>query len=119
MPGNPPTGLRGSILGFAEDKTGRLWIETADRVFRVRLDRSDLAGFGESDVREYGLADGLMTLEGVKRHRSMAADARGRVWLARTGGLSMADPVRADGLEMPALTHIEAVAADGTPLDFS
>ena len=31
-----PAGLRGSILGFAEDKTGALWIETADRVFRVR-----------------------------------------------------------------------------------
>ena len=55
-----------------------------------------------------------MTLEGVKRHRSLVADARGRIWLARTGGLAMTDPARADSSVMPALSHVEALSADGT-----
>jgi signal transduction histidine kinase len=116
-PGNMPTGLRGSILGFAEDKTGGFWIETADRVFRVRRSGSDVKAFADDAVREYGIADGLMTLEGVKRHRSLVADARGRIWLARTSGLAMADPARGDVSAMPALSHVEAVSADGTAVD--
>jgi signal transduction histidine kinase/ligand-binding sensor domain-containing protein len=115
-PANMPTGLRGSILGFAEDKTGAFWIETADRVFRVRSG-ADVNALGEYDAREYGIADGLMTLEGVKRHRSLVADGRGRIWLARTGGLVMTDPARGDSSAMPALSHVDAVSADGTAID--
>jgi signal transduction histidine kinase/ligand-binding sensor domain-containing protein len=116
-PANLPAGLRGSILGFAEDKTGALWIETADRMFRVRRNGPDGKASAEYDAREYGIADGLMTLEGVKRHRSLVADARGRIWLARTGGLAMTDPVRGDSSAMPALSHVESVSADGTAID--
>ena len=114
---NMPTGLHGSILGLAEDKTGALWIETADRVFRVRRRGIDGSASSEYDAREYGIADGLMTLEGVKRHRSLVADARGRIWLARTGGLAMTNPVRGDASVMPALSHVEALSADGSAID--
>ena len=117
-PANMPNRLRGSILGFAEDKTGALWIETIDRVFRVRPSRADDKASAEYDVREFSTADGLMTLEGVKRHRSLVADSRGRIWLARTGGLAMTDPARGDSSSMPALIHVEAVSADGTAIDF-
>ena len=117
-PPNLPAGLRGSILGFAEDKTGALWIETADRLFRMRRrDSDDVNTPTEYDVREYGIADGLMTLEGVKRHRSLVADARGRIWVSRTGGLAMTDPARGDSSVMPALSHVEALSADGTAID--
>ncbi len=115
-PTKMPAGLRGSILGLAEDKTGALWIETVDRVFRVRR-AADVSTPSEFEAREYGIADGLMTLEGVKRHRSLVADARGRIWLARTGGLAMTDPARADASVMPALSHVEALSADGTAVD--
>ena len=115
-PTKMPDGLRGSILGLAEDKTGALWIETVDRVFRVRR-AADVSTPSEFEAREYGIADGLMTLEGVKRHRSLVADARGRIWLARTGGLAMTDPARADASVMPALSHVEALSADGTAVD--
>jgi signal transduction histidine kinase/ligand-binding sensor domain-containing protein len=116
-PANLPSGLRGSILGFAEDKTGALWVETADRVFRVRRRGGDVKASPDYDAREYGIADGLLTLEGVKRHRSLVADARGRIWLARTGGLAMTDPARGDASAMPALPHVEALSADGTAID--
>ncbi len=75
-PVNVPAMLRGSILGLAEDRSGWLWIATADRVLRVH--REGLANRRRSAnaaVREYGIADGLLAVEGVKRHRSVVADA--------------------------------------------
>jgi signal transduction histidine kinase len=116
-PVNVPALLRGSILGLAEDRNGWLWIATGDHVFRVHREALAHRAIGEADVRGYGVADGLMALEGVKRHRSVAADSRGRIWLAMTRGLSMADPSRVAGRAMPALTHVEEVSVDGTPLD--
>ena len=80
---------------------------------RVHRERLADAAFGEADVREYGIADGLMALEGVKRHRSVVADARGRIWISMNRGLSMADPARGDGRDVPALIHVEEVSADG------
>ena len=50
-------------------------------------------------MREYGIADGLLALEGVKRHRSVVADARGRIWFSLNRGLSVADPAARDGRE--------------------
>ncbi len=113
---NVPQALHGSILGLAEDQAGWLWVASADRVFRVSREGLADAAFGEAAVRQYGIADGLMALEGVKRHRSVVADARGRIWFAMNRGLSMADPARGDGRDVPALTHIEEVSADGTPI---
>src|SRR5262249_25353171 len=55
--------------------------------------------------------------EGVKRHRSLIADYRGRVWLSTNRGVSMANPSRADGRAAPALVHLEEVSADGSPID--
>ena len=69
--------------------------------------RSRTALLGDADVREYGVADGLLALEGVKRHRSVVADSRGRIWFAMIRGLSMADPARSDGRAVPALTQVE------------
>jgi signal transduction histidine kinase len=112
-----PASLRGSILGLADDRTGYLWIATADRVLRVNREHLELGVLGEQDVREYGVADGLLGLEGVKRHRTVAVDPRGRIWIAMNRGLSMANARRAAGRASPALAHIEDVSADGTALD--
>jgi signal transduction histidine kinase/ligand-binding sensor domain-containing protein len=118
-PPNAPAALRRSILGLAEDRSGWLWISTADRVFRVNREGLAQGLLGDGDVREYGVADGLMALEGVKRHRSVVADSRGRIWFSMIRGLSMADPARLDRRSVPALTQVEDVSADGQPIDLA
>ena len=115
LPGTPEA-LRGSILGLAEDRRGTLWIATADRILRVNR-RALLETGAAAFVREPGVADGLLAVEGVKRQQSVMADARGRMWFATSRGLSMTDPQRSDAQSVPALTHVEEVASDGTPID--
>ena len=44
---------------------------------RVKRDRLLSGAIGEGDVREYGTADGLSGVEGVKRQRSVVADSLG------------------------------------------
>jgi signal transduction histidine kinase/ligand-binding sensor domain-containing protein len=116
-PPSTPAILRGSILGLAEDRTESIWVTTADRVVRVNRDGLLYGILGDSDLREYGVSDGLLAIEGVKRHRSVVTDPRGRVWLSMMRGLSVVDPGRVDGKTMPALTQIEDVSADGTSID--
>lgn len=116
----PPTAreeLNRSILGLAEDRTGALWISTVDRVFRVNRDSLVHGLLGGADLREYGVADGLLAVEGVKRHRSVSIDARGRVWFSMARGVSMVDPARVDGRTEPAVMQIEDMSADGTRVD--
>jgi signal transduction histidine kinase len=116
-PRKVPDSLRESIFGFAEDGNGCLWVTTANHVVRVNRDKLLSDSLGDGDVREYGLADGLHSLEGVRRDRSVVADRLGRVWLSMNHGLSVVDPRRAAEGSAPAITHIEAVTADGSPID--
>ena len=114
-----PASLRGSILGLAMDQSGALWLNTIDRVFRVDLEPLRPCEADERRVREYGVADGLLAVDSVKRHRTLTTDSRGRVWLALSRGISVADPGRADARELPALTHVESMTADGGPVDLT
>jgi ligand-binding sensor domain-containing protein/signal transduction histidine kinase len=114
---NVPAMLEASILGLAEDRTGSIWVTTADRALRVNRDGLMQGALFEGGLREYGVADGLLALEGVKRHRSVVADGRGRVWLSMARGLSVVDPAGLDRGSLPALTQIEELAADGQALD--
>ena len=68
-----PAVLRASILGLAEDRSGWLWVTTADRVLRVNREALAHGALGDADVREYGVADGLL---GARRRE--AASERGR-----------------------------------------
>jgi signal transduction histidine kinase len=112
-----PPALHGSILGFAQDRRGFLWINTADRVLRVDRDALLNDALRDGDVRQYGVADGLLAVDSVKRHRTIVADARGRIWLTMSRGISVADPDMAGGRALPALTQIETIAADGAHMD--
>jgi ligand-binding sensor domain-containing protein/signal transduction histidine kinase len=112
-----PDSLHEAVLGLAEDRNGGLWVVTADHVLQVK--RTGLMGsaLSETDVREYGLADGLSSTEGVKRSQSVVADSQGRVWFSTNRGLSMVNPARGTANLVPVLVHIEAVLVDGSPLD--
>jgi signal transduction histidine kinase/ligand-binding sensor domain-containing protein len=117
--GKMPAALRASIFGLAMDQSGSLWLNTTDRVFRVDRDPLLACDVAERGVREYGVADGLLAVHSLKRHRTLVTDSRGRVWLALSRGISVADPGRADAQALPALTHVESMSADGGPVDLN
>lgn len=112
-----PSRLRGPIVGLAEDHLGWLWIATADRVLRVNREQLARGAVDDASVREYGTADGLLGLEGVRRHRSVVAGPEGQIWFSMNRGLAVADASRAAEHALPALAHVEEVLADGLPID--
>jgi signal transduction histidine kinase/ligand-binding sensor domain-containing protein len=115
---NLPSALRRPIVGLSEDRGGSLWLATADRIAHVNRPGLLQGILSDGDVREYGLADGLVVTEGLKRHRTVVSDSRGRIWFALNRGLSVADPARdTDGRALPALTHVEEMSADGRQVD--
>jgi signal transduction histidine kinase/sugar lactone lactonase YvrE len=108
--------LRGSILGLAEDRSGALWVAAADRVLRVDRNRLLRGTLSAAELREFTAADGLLGVVGIKRHRVLTSDVRGRLWLATNRGLAMADPSRVAAVAIPALVRVEEVSADGSPV---
>jgi len=117
IPTNMPGPLHEQILGLAEDRNGWVWIATSSHVLRVKRDRILGGTLGSEDVREYGLADGLTGIEGVKRHRSVIADPLGRIWFSMNHGLSVVDPIRATNDVAPVLVKIDGISADGIQSD--
>ena len=105
------------ILGLALDKLGWLWISTSNHVLRVKRDSLMSGAISDEDVHTYGLEDGLLGTKGVKRNKSVLADALGRVWFSMNRGLSVVDPARATTNSAPALIHIDALSADGNLID--
>jgi len=116
VPQKVPESLRGQIYGMAEDRNGWLWVASANHVLQVKRSSLIEDSLNDVDVREYGITDGLLGTEGAKRYQSVVKDSHGRIWFSTNGGLSMVDPARATVDSAPALVHIEAVLADGTPL---
>jgi PAS domain S-box-containing protein len=112
VPRGVPESLHAPIFGIEKDKNGWLWIATDSKV--LQLNRSSLVKdvIGDADVREYGLADGLESTEGVKRSRSVVSDSAGRIWFSLSRGLSVVNPSQITGNSVPALPHIEAITAD-------
>jgi signal transduction histidine kinase/ligand-binding sensor domain-containing protein len=114
---NLPASLREPVLGVAEDRNGELWVSTSNHILRVDREKLLHGAISETDVREFGLADGLRSVEGVKRHNSVAKDPLGRIWFSTHRGLSVVNPVQVADISAPALAHIEAVTTDGIPVD--
>lgn len=108
--------LRGAVLGLATDQRGSLWVVTPTTVIQVPLQKLRDGSLTDADSREYGLADGLPTLGGVRRDRSVATDGNGRVWIATNRGLSVIDPAQIEIKSLPTLTRIEGVSADGSSI---
>jgi signal transduction histidine kinase/ligand-binding sensor domain-containing protein len=114
-----PDSLHKQILGMVQDKSGWLWIATSNHVLRVKPDKLMSGKVEESDVREFGLADGLLSTDGVKRSSSVATDSLGRIWISTTRGLSVVDPTHLAGDSPPAIVHLDAISADGLPINIA
>jgi signal transduction histidine kinase/ligand-binding sensor domain-containing protein len=115
--GDVPSRLKTPIHGLAADRIGSLWIATPSHVLRVARQQLVQGTLRDSDVREYGIADGLRSVEIVKRYRSLVTDTQGRLWFSMTRGLSVIDPGRTAGSAAPALVQVQGVAADGAAMD--
>jgi ligand-binding sensor domain-containing protein len=113
VPTRAPAALHSQILGLAEDKYGSLWIATSNNVLRVNREKLLLGTLDDGDFHEYGIADGLRGLEGVKRHRSVVSDSAGRIWFSLNRGKSVVDPARLTRNSAPTIVHIQAISADG------
>jgi ligand-binding sensor domain-containing protein/signal transduction histidine kinase len=116
-PREAPESLHEQIYGIEEDKNGALWIATSNHVLRVNRERLLGLIVSAADVREYGFADGLGGLEGVKRYRSVVTDSLGRVWFSTNRGISFINPTRVMANSAPAIVHIEGIAANGRRFD--
>ncbi len=115
--GHLPALLRQPILGIAEDKVGGLWISTPTRVTRVPRDLLLAGKVTDEDVRAFDASDGLGSSEGVKRDRSLIADTAGRIWVSTSQGLSVVDPRRLAPGDVPAGVDVQALTADGEPVE--
>lgn len=114
-----PAALQEPILGIAEDKNRLLWITTPGRILCVSRTELLEGAVTEGSVREYGLADGLKSSEGVKRSQSVVTDAAGRIWFSLKRGISMVDPGRRPDNSVPALVQIQSVSVDGAPVELT
>jgi signal transduction histidine kinase/ligand-binding sensor domain-containing protein len=106
--------LREPILGIREDHAGSMWIATEKHV--VRFDRDEMVKSGQQqsvEVREYGLADGLRSMMGVKRYETVVSDELGRIWFSTSRGLSFVDPRPLAESSAPAIVHVDSLSADG------
>jgi signal transduction histidine kinase/ligand-binding sensor domain-containing protein len=112
VPVKAPVSLREQVLGLAEDRQGWLWLSASGHVLRLRRDKLIRDELGDGDTREYGIADGLRNVEGVKRHRSVITDALGRIWFSLKRGISMVDPGRLTLGSVPAIVRLETISAD-------
>lgn len=112
-----PAPLREPIMGIAEGRNGGLWIATSNHVLAAKRNKLLDGKVGEDDVRAYGLEDGLLGTEGVKRERSVFEDSLGRVWFSMNRGLSVIDTGRREENSPASIVQIEEVLADGNAID--
>ena len=109
--------LKENIFGIEEDRTGALWIATANQIMQIGRDKLLSGELLDTDIREYGIADGLKGVEAIKRNRSVAADSEGRIWFSLNHGISLIDPSRLKKLSIPALVHIQSLVTDNISLN--
>ena len=76
VPQTTPAVLKGPVHGMATIGIGWLWIATASHVLRVSRAALLSGAVGDADVREYGLADGLRSVETMKRQPSVVVRRR-------------------------------------------
>jgi len=115
-PRRAPGPLREEIFGITEDRNQWLWIATSKHILRVRPDPLRNGTLGSDDLREYDIADGLLSTEGIKRSNSVVRDSAGRIWFSTSRGLSVVDASHLAESSVPAIPHVQLISADGTPV---
>ena len=108
-----PASLREPVLGIVSDTVGFLWFSTSNHILRVHRDKFFNSQIGETDLREFGLADGLRSVAGIRQARSTFIDAFGQIWFSTYRGFSVVDPRKVSDNSVPAIVHIENMTADG------
>jgi len=108
-----PDSVREEIFAIAEDKAGALWMATAKHIVRVDRDKLMRKAVASSDIREYGLDDGLLSTQGVRRHKSIAVDPGGGIWFSTNRGLSFVSPTSVKFDSAPPLVHVDGISVDG------
>jgi ligand-binding sensor domain-containing protein/signal transduction histidine kinase len=108
-----PDSVREEIFAIAEDKAGALWMATAKHIVRVDRDKLLRQAVASSDIREYGLGDGLLSTQGVRRHKSIAVDPSGGIWFSTNRGLSFVSPTSMKFDSAPPLVHVDGISVDG------
>jgi signal transduction histidine kinase/ligand-binding sensor domain-containing protein len=111
-----PDSVREEIFAIAEDKAGALWMATAKHIVRVDRDKLLPQAVASSDIREYGLGDGLLSTQGVRRHKSIAVDPEGGIWFSTNRGLSFVSPTSMKFDSAPPLVHVDGISVDGRPI---
>jgi len=112
VPLGAPNALYGDILGIAESN-GWLWITTPDHVLRMRSDALLKQDYAEGDYREFGMTDGLPSVNGVKRTQSVVPDDRGNIWFSLNHGISVLHPSSFAGPAFPVTIRIDGILVDG------
>jgi ligand-binding sensor domain-containing protein/signal transduction histidine kinase len=108
-----PDSVREEIFSIAEDKAGALWMATAKHIVRVDRDKLLRQAVASSDIREYGLGDGLLSTQGVRRHKSVAVDTNWGIWFSTNRGLSFVSPTSMKFHSPPPLVHVDGISVDG------
>jgi PAS domain S-box-containing protein len=116
VPLGAPKAFYGEILAI-EENGGWLWMTTGDRVLRARRAALLKGEFDERDYREFGMADGLPSSEGVKRSRSVVKDDRGRIWFSLNEGISVLQPSAFAIPAFPVSIRFDDMLVDGRPLE--
>jgi signal transduction histidine kinase/ligand-binding sensor domain-containing protein len=112
VPLDVPNALYEDILGMAEYHDW-LWITTPDHVLRIRRSALQTQKFAEGDYREFGVADGLASAEGLKRPGTIVLDNNGSIWFSMNRGISILPPSAFAGPALPVAIRIDGMLIDG------
>jgi signal transduction histidine kinase len=112
VPLGAPTALYGDILGIAE-KNGWLWIATSDHILRVKCSALLKQVYAEGDYREFGVTDGLPSVEAIPRSPSVELDNRGNIWFSLKHGISFLPASAFADPAFPVTMRIEGMLVDG------
>lgn len=115
---NLPPVLHEQIFGIAEDRFHYLWFLTSDHLLRVNR-QSILSGSQDNaGTQVFSSSDGLLGIQGeIRRERSIASDAIGRVWIAIDRGLSVASPTLTARDSLPIRVRVDSVYGGSNRLD--
>ena len=117
VPQRLPEVLREQILGISESGMGWLWFVTSDHVLRVNRNQLLSGSLDATGVQTFGIADGLLGVEGVSRDRSILADESGRIWMSLNRGISVAERTSPVRTIAPIGVRIDSLLADGDLLN--